>query len=159
MSEWFARYGFGEVASGLLIGAIPADAGDVAALHEAGVERVVALVGDDEWTAPERAAVVAAYEAAGIEELRLPVADFGSLLPGVLERAARAAGAWLDEGRTVYVHCRAGWQRSATAAAAVLVARDGLSADAALAAVRHRRPVARPLEHQAADLRRWAAAR
>lgn len=159
MSEWFERYGFGAVADGLLTGALPADAGDVAALRQAGVTRVVALVDDAEWAEGERAAVETAYAEAGIEELRLPSQDFGNVLPGVLERAALVAGEWLEEGETVYVHCRAGWQRSTTAAAAILIARDDLDPDDALRAIRRRREDARPLDHQVRDLHRWHTAR
>jgi len=57
------------------------------------------------------------------------------------------------------VHCRAGWQRSAAVAAAVVAVRDGLDIDEALAYVQARKPSADPLPHQREDLRRWWAAR
>lgn len=44
-----------------------------------------------------------------------------------------------QEGRTVFVHCRAGVSRSATVTAAYLMARDGLSRDDALARLRAKR--------------------
>jgi len=40
--------------------------------------------------------------------------DYGSLTPAQIETSAQAVLAWLHEGERVYVHCRAGWQRSAT---------------------------------------------
>jgi hypothetical protein len=47
-------------------------------------------------------------------------------------------------GRRVYVHCYAGVSRSALVVVAYLMARDGLSRDAALAVVRLRRPRVQP---------------
>jgi protein-tyrosine phosphatase len=63
--------------------------------------------------------------------------------------------AWLDAGERVYVHCRAGWQRSAAVATAVLARREGIDVDEALRRIRARRPEAEPLPHQAEGLRRW----
>ena len=59
----------------------------------------------------------------------------------------------------MYLHCRAGWQRSATVAAAVIALREDLSLPQALAALRQRKPTAEPLPHQRADLLRWWRAR
>ena len=67
----------------------------------------------------------------------------------------RAVGGWLDEGQRTYIHCRAGWQRSAAVAAGVVAARTGMDIDEAVDAVRRRKPSADPLPHQREDLRRW----
>ena len=61
-----------------------------------------------------------------------------------LRPALRALRRWLAEGRTAVVHCVEGRFRSATVAAAWLMLRAGLPADAAAAEVRARRPWARP---------------
>lgn len=159
MSTWFGEYGWGEVAPGLCTGAQPQDAGDVAALVAGGVTSVVNLCADEEYRPGARAEVAAAWAAAGVVERRLSSVDFGGLPPALLEEGARAVAAELDAGERVYLHCRAGWQRSATVAAAVLVVRDGAEPAAALRGIRARRPVARPLEHQVADLVRWARTR
>ncbi len=66
---------------------------------------------------------------------------------------------WLDAGVRSYVHCRAGWQRSAAVAAGVVALRQGLDIDAALELVQARKPSAEPLPHQREDLRRWSEAR
>ncbi len=155
MSWWFDEYGWGPVAPDLATGAYPQDAGDVAALHAAGVTTVLNLCDDHEYAPGARTAVERAYAAAGIVEHRLASEDYGNLAPEVLEEGARVAGAALDAGGRVYVHCRAGWQRSATVVAAALVVRDGLDPSAALAVIAERRPQARPLGHQVSDLRRW----
>jgi len=155
MSEWFERYGYAEVAPDVLIGAYPQDAADVASLQSAGVTRVVNLVQDVEYDEGAREACVLALAEAGIDEHRIQIIDFGNLLPGHIELATRAALAWLGEGERVYVHCRAGMQRSATIAGALVMLRAGLDMSEALEHIRARRPSANPLAHQRRDLERW----
>jgi protein-tyrosine phosphatase len=155
MSGWFEHFGFAEVADDLLIGAYPQDGDDVAALREAGVTRVLNLVQDLEYEAGGRDACVLALAGAGIEEHRIELIDYGNLLPGDIELATRTALRWLDEGERVYVHCRAGMQRSATVAAALVMLRDGLALPDALESIRARKPNANPLSHQRQDLVRW----
>jgi atypical dual specificity phosphatase len=155
MSDWFAHFGHAEVADDLLIGAYPQDRDDVATLQAAGVTRVLNLVEDTEYDPGGRDACVAALAGAGIEEHRVQVVDYGNLPPGHIERASRIALDWLAQGERVYVHCRAGMQRSATIAAAIVMLRDGLDLPAALGAIRARKPSANPLAHQRTDLERW----
>lgn len=159
MSRWFTDYGLDEVADGLHVGALPRDADDVAVLAARGVTRVVSLVDDPEYGEGEREAVSAAYAASGIAEDRVPITDFGHLLPGHLERAAALVRGARGDGDVVYLHCRAGWQRSVVAAAASLAQADGLDPLAALRVVMTRRRGADPLPHQVTDLVRWWSAR
>jgi atypical dual specificity phosphatase len=156
MSEWFEHYGFAEVGENLLMGAYPQDAGDVAALSEAGVTAVFNLVQDVEYERPGgREACSTALSEAGIDEERVEVIDYGNLLPGHIEIAVETALAWLQEGERVYVHCRAGMQRSATVAAAIVALHEGVEPLEALDRVRRRNPRANPLSHQRQDLLRW----
>ena len=159
VSSWFRTYGFSDVDDGLLIGAYPLDEDDVGMLAWAGVERVLNLVEDGEYEPGEREMVLSAFASAGIEEQRVGLTDYGGLPPAELEAAVRAVASWLDEGKTSYVHCRAGWQRSAAVAAGVIAVRDGVDIDAALDRVQRRKPTADPLPHQREDLRRWWAGR
>ncbi len=159
VSDWFERYGWGRIEPGLLTGACPYDAGDVAELAQLGVTAVVNLCADVEYEPGERAAVEAAYAAAGITETRLATEDYGNLLPGLLERASGAVIKRLQDGDVVYLHCRAGWQRSATVAAAAIARRDDVEPDVALGVVKTGRPSAQPLHHQLEDLWRWWRAR
>jgi protein-tyrosine phosphatase len=155
MSRWFHSYGFAEVFDDLLVGAYPLDEGDVAALSGAGVQRVFNLTEDSEYRARERRTVLAALAAAGLVERRLRLTDYGGLPPQALETAVQEVGAWLDEGARTYLHCRAGWQRSAAVAAGVVAVRTGRDIDEAMAYVQRRKPSADPLPHQREDLRRW----
>ncbi|MTD43476.1 hypothetical protein GKE82_03955 [Conexibacter sp. W3-3-2] len=156
VSDWFERYGFALVDERLATGAYPLDAADVARLRdELGVTRVLNLCEDAEYEEGERLAVDEAYAHHGILEHRLQLIDYGEVLPGALEQGAREVVPWLDGGETVYVHCRAGWQRSATVAAAALSVRFGIEPDAALGRIRERKPSAQPLHHQLEGLWRW----
>ena len=156
MSDWFVRFGFAEVGDDLLMGAYPQDAEDVAALQQAGVTAVFNLVQDVEYElAGGRDACATALAAAGIREERVEVVDYGNLLPDHIELAATTVLAWLDAGERVYVHCRAGMQRSAVVSAAVVALHEGIEPVEALERVRERNPQANPLSHQRRDLLRW----
>lgn len=155
VSQWFQSYGFADVLDDLLIGAYPLDQDDVDALARLGVRRVLNLTEDAEYRRGDRETAQRALEAAGIEEYRLMLVDYGSLPPEALETAVQAVNAWLDEGARTYLHCRAGWQRSAAIAAGVVALRTGLEIDEALTLVQERKPTADPLPHQREDLRRW----
>jgi protein-tyrosine phosphatase len=159
MSDWFGRFGFAEVGDGLLVGAYPLDAEDVARIAGADVDVVYNLVEDAEYDAGERDAVAAALEAAGVSERRRPLVDYGNVPEAALDRAVDEVLADLEAGRRVYLHCRAGWQRSATVAAGVLALREDLAIEDALDVLRERKPTAEPLGHQRADLLAWWRAR
>jgi protein-tyrosine phosphatase len=155
VSTWFRTYGFADVLDGLLVGAYPLDPPDVGTLSSMRITRILNLAEDQEYRRGEREVVVEALESAGIEEHRLGLLDYGGLPASALEAAVQEVNRWLDEGARVYVHCRAGWQRSAAVAAAVIAVRQGIDVDDALAHVQARKPSADPLPHQREDLRRW----
>lgn len=155
VSEWFERFGRAEVAGGLVSGSYPCDADDVVALAADGITCVMNLCEDREYEPGDRAAVTAAYAARSIAEERVTVTDYGNLMPGAIEVAARRVSDWLGDGERVYVHCRAGWQRSAVVAAAALALHDDIDPEEALARIKRRKPSSEPLPHQLQDLRRW----
>jgi len=159
MSTWFDTYGFAGVYPRLIVGAVPLDRRDIRRLGQMGVERVLNLVQDEEYQPGVRAVINDALEKAVIEERRFATIDYGGLTPELLDDAVAAVNGWLDEGRTVYLHCRAGWQRSAAVAAAVVATRDNVDIDDAVLTVHTRKPSADPLPHQREDLRRWWTAR
>jgi len=155
MSDWFERFGYAEVADNLLIGAYPLDADDVAALAGAGVTAIFNLVEDAEYGEGEREIVVETLAERGITEQRISFVDYGALLPGQIEEAVKAILAWLEADERVYLHCRAGWQRSAAVAAGVVALRDDVDLAEALDRVAARKPDADPLPHQRHDLANW----
>jgi protein-tyrosine phosphatase len=159
MSTWFRSYGYGEVHPGLIVGAYPLDRGDVNQLGLMHVERVLNLVEDSEYQPGDRDAIEKAYASRGIEETRLSLIDFGHLPAEQLDAAVSTLVDWLQDGRRVYVHCRAGWQRSAAVASGAVAVVRNISIEEALRSVREQKPTADPLPHQRADLHAWWEAR
>lgn len=159
MSDWFRVYGFADVHTELLIGAYPVDADDVAMLAQVGIRRVLNLVEDEEYAPGQRVQVVGSFADAGIEETRMNLTDYGRLPADALEEAVDLVVGWLREGLRTYVHCRAGWQRSAAVAAGVVAVYDEIDIESALALIRRRKPSANPLHHQREDLLSWWDAR
>jgi predicted protein tyrosine phosphatase len=155
MSEWFENYGFAEVFPELVIGAYPLDAEDVAALAARGIRRVLNLSQDSEYRDGERAAVERALAAHRIEETRLGITDFGHLPGDQLDEAIRIVVAWMDECVPSYVHCRAGYQRSASVAAGAVAVFNDVDIATALQWVQRHKETADPLPHQRADLLDW----
>jgi predicted protein tyrosine phosphatase len=155
VSDWFRAYGFADVHGDLLVGAYPLDVSDVEMLERLRVQRVLNLVEDEEYAPGQQLEVAAALAAAGIEETRMTLTDFGHLPPEALEQAVQEVVSWLRAGVRTYVHCRAGWQRSAAVAAGAVAVYDGIDIEEALERVRMRKPSANPLPHQREDLIRW----
>ena len=94
---------------------------DVAAWKRAGVTLVVSLLTPDEETELGLVEEAAECVAAGLQFLRLPVADRG--VPAnrpEFERVVSEVIAEMDRGGSVAVHCRQGVGRSAVVAIAVL---------------------------------------
>jgi protein-tyrosine phosphatase len=159
MSHWFRSYGFADIQDKLLIGAYPLDREDVGMLEWMKVERILNLVEDEEYSTGEREEVEGALEAASIEEHRMSLVDYGRLPAAQVEEAVAEVIGWLDQGHRVYVHCRAGWQRSAAIAAAVVALTEDVGIEEALDLVHRRKPTADPLPEQREDLLRWWAER
>ncbi len=155
MSGWFHSYALADVRDDLLVGSYPLDAADVHTLVRLGVQRILNLAQDGEYPKGQREVVASALAETEIEEVRIALEDHGGLPPEAIEDAVQTVAGWLDAGERVYVHCRAGWQRSPAIAAGVVAVLDSVDIDTALDRVRIRKPSARPLPHQHDDLLRW----
>jgi protein-tyrosine phosphatase len=155
VSSWFRTYGYASVYDRLIVGAYPCDEADVRMLAALGVSRVLNLVEDTEYERGARRKVEKALAKEQIEEVRLNTEDYGALTDELLEQGTTQVNDWLDGGEIVYVHCRAGWQRSAAVATGAIALRDGVDLDTALAQVQQLKATADPLPHQREDLQRW----
>ena len=155
MSNWFTRYGFAEVYPDLLIGAYPLDRDDVDTLARMMVQRVLNLVEDSEYRPGQRDVIEAALAERGIAETRLRLVDFGHLPAQQLDATVDAVVEWIERRQRGYIHCRAGWQRSAAVAAGAIALVEGIDTEHALSSIRQRKPSANPLPHQRADLASW----
>lgn len=160
-----SRPGFATLRPHLLVGEypMPADARWLAETH--GVTAVVSLQDDADLATKgiDLAALEAAYREAGLAFQRFPVPD-GAEDHLVARLAAVVAhiGRVVDGGGRVYLHCNAGYNRAPTVAIAFLTAHEGLSPDAARAAMRGCRacvPYMRAVEAFARSARRrWSPA-
>ena len=116
----------------VILGALPF-AADVPKLAAEGVRAVVN-------TCEEYAGPVVAYEAAGIEQLRVPTTDFHPPRLADIEQAVAFMQRHIARGETVYVHCKAGRARSATVVLCWLVATKGMTVEAAQRLLLAKRP-------------------
>jgi protein tyrosine phosphatase (PTP) superfamily phosphohydrolase (DUF442 family) len=149
-----------EVAPGLWAGRNPLSEIDVRELSALGVTHVLDLREESEWTGPGRvgAEAVEAISRLSFTRLHLPVPDEHA--PSVATLAA--AVDWIDEaiatpGASVYLHCRAGLERTASVLVAWRARRDGSTPEAALDALRKAGYPGAPLRDQAAAVRAFLA--
>ena len=104
----------------VILGAFPF-ARDASRLQALGVGAVVNTC--EEYAGPQ-----AAYQEAGIEQLRIPTIDFTPPSLAHVEQAVQFMDEQIAAGKKVYVHCKAGRGRSATPLrAALLPASSGSS--------------------------------
>jgi protein-tyrosine phosphatase len=120
------------VTPNLYVGSL-ADAGDVATLHDAGVETVIRLTHEIPSDAPTDPRVHAR-----------PMVDGPRNDAERFAAAARATVAALERGETTLVHCSAGASRSVSVAAAALAVHDGTDVREAFARVGAARDEADP---------------
>jgi ADP-ribosyl-[dinitrogen reductase] hydrolase len=141
---------------GILCGRNPLTAGDVEALHEAGVRRVLDLRMDDEWNAPMRFGreAIAAMSWGEIERTSVPIVDEEPLSAEELDRTWEILSA-ANEEKTLYVHCRAGIERTGSALGAFLARSQGISFADALEKLNDAGCGLRPLPLQVAAVQRW----
>lgn len=108
-----------------------------------GVRTLVSLLTDAELCELGLNGLPAGCQCLGIRWLHAPIAD-KQAPDAAFERwwldHCHALGATLDQGHAVALHCWAGLGRTGTVAARLLMLREGLGAEAAIAAVRHIRP-------------------
>lgn len=129
----------------LLIGEYPTP-DDVAWLRDVhAVDAVLSLQDDFDLTykSIDAAALARAYEEAGIPLRRIGIVDGDSEdLFASLSRILEALHGLVEDGKCVYVHCNAGFNRAPTVAIAYLRAHHGLSVEKAHAEVKARRACA-----------------
>ncbi|MCC9620580.1 hypothetical protein LPB41_02650 [Thalassospira sp. MA62] len=107
-------------------------------LPDLGICHYVCLMPDDEIGRDETQEILEMVTDAGITAHHLPICDYAKPDPAFLAKWAVVSPilhACLDRGKTVVLQCLAGYGRSGTIAALLLIER-GLSADDAIAEVR-----------------------
>lgn len=146
----------------LLVGRNPLTERDAAELAALGVTHVLDLREPDEWSGPGvfGSEALAGLAARGIARKNVPIQDLTA--PTLAQFAETAA--WLDEvmrrRRTrVYVHCRAGLQRTPTILAAWRARRENEPFEQALRTLRRHGWPADPLPWQRSAAQRALEAR
>jgi len=120
----------------LACGSGPAHAEDVEELAALGVNQILSLQTDGDLRAQGLSWDVLwrLYVARRIGTIRVPIVDFDKRdLSRNLDAAVDALRGALASGRSVYVHCTAGLNRSPTTVIAYLMLHRGMSRDAATA--------------------------
>jgi|CXWL01.1.fsa_nt_gi ADP-ribosyl-[dinitrogen reductase] hydrolase len=158
----FTRY---PVTDRLLAGRNPLTELDARELAAAGVTHVLDLREDSEWAPDARhgAEAVDALARLGIERRSVPIRDTDSSSHAALDeavgflRTALEPSARTADGRPtrVYVHCRAGVERTGSILAAYVARAEHLSVDDAVAQLRAAAPQIQPLPWQLDAVRAW----
>ncbi len=109
---------------------------DIAVLGAEGVNKVVCLLTENEFEEYGVEGLLAAYRAANLEVVHVPMRDQGVCSRSEMQTLVESLQQDMALGKRVLVHCVGGLGRSGTVAACYLRNRHGYSAEEALALVR-----------------------
>lgn len=126
----------------LYLGAIPLkNQGHLEQIAELGITDVLSIVEDfelaDGWV--NSPAKKEDWEALGVQVKQIPAVDFYPLTQQEIQEGIEHLHTLLQEGKTVYVHCKAGRGRSATIVIAYLMKYHGLSFEQAFSTIKEAR--------------------
>ncbi len=137
LGRWLnVRNWWDHVDSHIIIGAFPFSQ-DVSAMAAQGVRAVVNTC--EEYEGP-----VEQYEKFNIEQFRMPTIDFTHPSFDDVCRAVDFIDSHVNDGNTVYIHCKAGRARSATVAICWLMKNKQISAAEAQQLILAQRPHVNP---------------
>jgi len=137
----------------------PLTADDVRSLVDDGITHVLDLREPGEWSPPQVGqGALDEMTARGIVRLHLPIEDTGApTLEGLDAAVAFIDNALADPTARVYVHCRAGMERTACVLVAWHARAHGVDYRKALKTLRKARPILSPLPEQEDVTREWIA--
>jgi len=142
----------------LYCGRAPLDASEAEALARLGITDVVDLRQPREWQAPGRfgAEAIAELDRLRIRRHAVPLPDGEAPAPGELDAAYEIlVDVLARREQRIYVHCRAGLQRTAAVLLAYTARAHDLTYETALGQLRARGWPLRPTPAQEAAVRRW----
>lgn len=144
------RFEFSDLGDGLFAGRNPLTARDIETLKALGITHLLDLREAGEWAAPRFG--LDAVEAANrleLTRLHLPVVDMGAPTQATLNSALSFVDEALQQpGAKVYIHCRAGMERTAAILIAHHARKHSVDYEAALQSLRQKRPILQPLPSQ-----------
>lgn len=140
----------------IMAGRNPLTVHDIATLAAQGITHILDLREPHEWTAKFGSEALTEIERRGLQRRHVLVGDMQAPTSAAFDAAYQFLEAALqDPNHRVYVHCRAGNERTASILVAYYACQQGVSYEAALAALRARRPTFHPLHGQARAVRQW----
>ena len=145
-----------EAYPGIFCGRNPLTASDVDRLRETGVVEVLDLREDSEWDTQTRYGreAIAAMHWSSMERKSVPIVDTQALTAAQLDRTWEILSA-ADGDRALYLHCRAGIERTGSVLGAFVARREGISLGQALEKLQDAGSKLRPLPDQIAAVRQW----
>lgn len=151
------EFEYNRITSQVLAGRNPLTAEDMRRLCAEGVTHVLDLRQPAEWMPPNVGQEAVAYQFTnGICRRHLPIDDFSAPDSEHFEAAvAFLEEALSDPAAQVYVHCRAGMERTPTILIAYFATRNGTSCQEALIELQKARSRFQPLPHQVAAVEAW----
>jgi atypical dual specificity phosphatase len=152
-----AAFNSHEVAERIIAGRNPLTRQDVQLLAAQGVTHILDLREAHEWAPPKFGGeALEEIVHCGLHRLSLPVVDTGPPTAHELETACRfIEAALVEEGSCIFVHCRAGMERTAAILTAFYARHHGTGYDEALATLKAKRPILEPLPNQERAVRGW----
>lgn len=141
----------------LMAGRNPLSAQDVMWMKEQGITHILDLREAREWKPPRFGHLaLQAIEEYGLKRLHLEVLDMNAPKPETFDVACQFIEEALAQPETkVYVHCRAGMERTAAILIAYYAKTHNVSYDEALHELKKGRPILSPLPAQEKAARRW----
>ncbi len=149
------------VSDHIMAGRNPLTARDVEVLSAWGITHFLDLREPKEWAVPKLGAeAVQEIERRGLPRFNLVVRDMGEPTDEALDTACQFLNEILKAPESrVYVHCRAGMERTAAVLTAYYARQHGVSYDEALSQLRERRPLFAPMPGQEQAVRKWLKTR
>ena len=148
---------YNRITAQILAGRNPLTAADMQRLCAEGVTHVLDLRESSEWMPPNVGQEAIEYQIAkGIHRRNLPITDFTAPDTDHFGTAvAFLEEALTDPNAQVYVHCRAGMERTPTILIAYFAVQNGTSCQEALVELQKARSRFQPLSHQVQAAESW----
>lgn len=148
---------YSRIAPDLLAGRNPLTAADVTQLAAEGVTHILDLREPFEWLPPRLGLeALTEIERRGLTRCSIPITDGGAPGGEDFDRCVAFLTATFSNTQAqVYVHCRAGMERTAAILIAWYARQECVSYEMALQKLQMQRPILAPLPEQEQATRRW----
>jgi ADP-ribosyl-[dinitrogen reductase] hydrolase len=151
---------YSKISENILAGRNPLTARDIREMQNMGVTRILDLREPREWTEREFGAeALETLEKQGaenpIQRTHLIVSDMGAPSPETFSAACKLIDETEKDGGKIYIHCRAGMERTAAILIAHHAKTNGVSYEDSLEVLLRARSILKPLRNQEEATRAW----